>query len=73
MSAEEEEDDYDDDDYYDDDDEDNFHSPTCDLCGRPDTWSLFDDADWNGETGSHLSCEQSKYEEILKAAATEAL
>ena len=30
--------------------------PTCDLCGGP---QYVEGDDWNGETGSHYSCERS--------------
>jgi hypothetical protein len=34
--------------------------PTCDICGDPDEYVLggTNEADWNGETGNHASCEQ---------------
>lgn len=36
--------------------------PTCDICGEP---MVEDDADWNGETGQHHSCEESDRENRL--------
>ena len=34
--------------------------PTCDICGRhmEDSRAGFADADWNGETGNHETCEE---------------
>ncbi len=29
--------------------------PTCDICGDTDHEG---EADWNGETGNHITCEQ---------------
>lgn len=36
--------------------------PTCDVCGRhmEDSPAGFADADWNGETGNHETCERSE-------------
>lgn len=40
--------------------QDEDYVPRCDYCGRrfDDSPSPFADADWNGETGNHETCEQ---------------
>lgn len=39
--------------------EDFASEPRCDLCGAPEGDG---EADWNGETGNHLSCEAERAE-----------
>lgn len=35
--------------------------PTCDICGKQWADRYDEPNDWNGETGSHLSCEALRY------------
>jgi hypothetical protein len=43
------------------------NEPKCDICGRAadDSPAGFADADWNGETGNHETCEE--WDRVMKA------